>query len=529
ARWSKNSPGGMVEASNPTKHTREEPMVRTHPSTPAQRVQLAADMIAHRGEYGIITQLSRASGVSRPTLYAWRSQAERALDHLFAPPSLAPAITPQLSRQVLTVWSAHSSDRDIQQCIQALTAQGISLTTITTILVEAEQRALHWVATTAPATVRALALDEIYANNRRAAYLNAVDVHSGAVWASVGPVAVDTDSWILVLWELQARHLVWDRVTMDGGAAARAASRTVTPELVIQGDQWHVLHTCAQFQGRLLRWLHEMQQQTAVVARQAARIAAGQQPRGRNPKTDVVAHARDVAVAQRLVGDVGFLMQELRRLLEVVVLDQRGVLSNAQRHQELECLLCLWAEVVASTPAPQQATVQQLVTTVTEALPEVLTFVEQLDRVQADLQPVLSAERQALLGWAWLHRKVLGWSARDMVAAIPPSWHEAARVLLAAWADAVRVSTAVERWHSIVRVHLTVHRTMSPGRLALLAVWHNHRLFTRGVHKGQSPLHLSGMRDAPTDWLVALGYPPADASPITDARPALAPAIVCAA
>jgi transposase-like protein len=504
-------------------------MVRTHPSTPDERAQLAVAMLAHRGEYGIITRLSRTSGVSRPTLYAWRSQAECALKQAFTPPCSAPVITPQLSRQVLTVWIAHSSDRDIQSCFRTLTAQGISLTTITTILQEAEQRALQWLATTAPPSVRALALDEIYAKARRGAYLNAVDVHSGAVWASVGPVAVDTDSWTLVLWELQAREVVWDRLTMDGGAAARAASHTVTPDLLIQGDQWHVLHSCAQCQGRLLRWLQDLQQQTTVVVRQAARITAGQKPRCRNPKTEVVVHTADVAAAQRLVDAIGFLTQELRRLLDVVVLDGRGVLSAAQRQQELSSLLSLWAEVVAAAPKPQQAMLRELLSTVTEALPELLTFVAHLDWVQADLRSVLAPERQALLGWAWLRRKTLGWSAGDILAAIPPTWRDAARLLLLAWADAVRVSTAVERWHSILRVHLTVHRTLSPGRLALLAVWHNHRLFTRGIHKGNNPLHLSGMRDAPTDWLVALGYPPADASSITDARPTLAPAIACAA
>ena len=75
--------------------------------------------------------------------------------------------------------------------------------------------------------------------------------------------------------------------------------------------------------------------------------------------------------------------------------------------------------------------------------------------------------------------------------------------------EAVRSSSAVENWHSILRPHLAVHRTLSPGLLALLAVWHNHRIFTRGVHKGASPLQLSGIVDAPTDWLEALGYPPA--------------------
>ncbi|MBX0331467.1 hypothetical protein K2Z83_27830, partial [Oscillochloris sp. ZM17-4] len=81
-----------------------------------------------------------------------------------------------------------------------------------------------------------------------------------------------------------------------------------------------------------------------------------------------------------------------------------------------------------------------------------------------------------------------------------------------------RASSAVENWHSILRPHLAVHRTLSAGLLALLAVWHNHRVFTRGVHQGRSPLQLSGMADAPTDWLVALGYGPA-----ASAAPALSP------
>jgi hypothetical protein len=486
-------------------------------------------MLAHRGEYGFITRLSRTTGASRPTLYAWRNHAERALLAAFTPVTAPPALTSALERQVLEVWIAHSSERDIQACFRTLLAQGISLTTITAILTDAEQRALRLLASAAPPTVRALALDELYANNRRGAYLSAVDVHAGVVWASAGPLAVDTESWILLLWDLQDRGLLWDRLTLDGGAAARAASRTVTPEVPLQGDQWHRLHSCAHLQARLVRQLRKLQQQTAVVARQAERIAAGQPPRGRNPKTDVDAHARDVATAQRLVNTVGFLMEELRRQLDVVVLDRRGVLTATQRQAELDSLLSLWAEVVVSTPAPHRRLIEQLERLVREDLPELLTFVAQLDRVQADLQAVLPPPQQALLGWAWLQRKALGWSAREIVAAIPPDWRDAARVLLAAWADAVRVSTAVERWHSILRVHLTVHRTMSPGRLALLAVWHNHRVFSRGVHKGQSPLHLSGMRDAPTDWLVALGYPPADETSVTDVEAALPPAVARAA
>jgi transposase-like protein len=483
-------------------------MVRTHPSTPQERAQWTASMLAHRGDYGLITQLSRASGVSRPTLYAWRKVAEQALEAAFTPPAPTVAITPSVERQVLTLWIAHSSERDIQQCFQALTAQGISLTTIVAILAEAEQRALHWLATHAPSSARALALDEIYANDRRGAYLNVVDVHSGAVWASVGPVAVDTESWTLVLWEVQARGLLWDRLTMDGGAAARAACRSVCPLIPLQGDQWHILHSCAQFQARLDRHVRDLRHRSTVVARQAARLAAGQRPKGRNPQTDIAAHAAIVARSHRVAEAVRYLRQELRRLLDVVVVEQRGLLSGAQRQADLDCLLALVGEVATEAQAPQQAIVRQMHALLMETLSELLTFVPHLDAVQQALAVVLGADEQALLGWAWLRRRALRWSRQDLLAAIPEEWRGAARILLAAWDDAVRVSSAVERYHSILRPHMAVHRRLSSGMLALLAVWHNHRVFRRGDHKGKSPLHLSGMTDAPTDWLVALGYPP---------------------
>jgi len=127
--------------------------------------------------------------------------------------------------------------------------------------------------------------------------------------------------------------------------------------------------------------------------------------------------------------------------------------------------------------------------------------------VQHDLGAVLPPARQALLGWAWLRRQTLGWTSAEILAAVPADWRTAARVLLAAWGDAVRVSSAVERYHAILRPHLAVHRRLSTEMLALIAVWHNHRVFTRGIHKGKNLLQLSGMTDVPTDWLAALGYP----------------------
>ena len=268
-----------------------------------------------------------------------------------------------------------------------------------------------------------------------------------------------------------------------------------------------------------------------MVERQAARLAAGVKPRGRTPQTDVMGHVAQVAQATRVVEAVRYLLQEAHRLLEVVVVEGLGLVDATQRQHELDAALALLAEVAATSPAPFQAEVHRMQTVLREALPRMLTFVAAVDQVQQDLSVVLAPERQALLGWTWLRRKALGWSEQEVVAAVPEDWRPAARVLLATWetANRDRVSSAVERWHSILRPHLAVHRTLSRGRLALLAIWHNHRVFRRGQHKGQSPLHLSGVVDAPRDWLVALGYAPADATVLPQHPAPVAPASALAA
>jgi hypothetical protein len=464
-------------------------------------------MLAHHGDYGIITSLSREHHVSRPTLYAWHERANLALRNAFAPPDPPPGPAPT-ARHILTLWVNHAAERGIQAALCELLHQGISLHTIVTTLYQAEQRALAWMHAHVPSTTRALALDEIYANNRRGASLNVVDVHSSAVWATEGPLAVDTDSWTLVLWSLQDRGLRWDRVVMGEGAPMHSACRTATPHVLLQLDQWHLWHSCAQSQARLDRVVERLEQQTAVVGRQAARIAAGQRPLGTQAKTDVGAHARDLAEAKRVADGIGYLTQELRRLLAVVVVAHERLLTPVERQRELEAVLSLLEEVAATSPATQQAEVVRLARRIQGQMPKLLGFDAHVSQVQQDLSGVLGPEQQGLVAWAWLCREALEWTSDEIVAALPAEWRGAARVLVATWEDAVRVSSAVERWHSILRPHLAVRRTLSTGKLALLAVWHNHRVFTRGVHKGQSPLHLNGMTDAPTDWLVALGYPP---------------------
>jgi transposase-like protein len=159
-------------------------MVHRHPSTPDQRVQSASQMIAYAHDYGFVTRLSRETGVSRPTLYAWKARAAEALEQAFLHTSATTVLTPSLERQILTLLvEGHNSYTNIQRCLRTLTGQRLSIGTIAAVVGEAQRRALQFLATHAPATSRTLALDEIYANNRRGAYIGVVDTVSWAVWA----------------------------------------------------------------------------------------------------------------------------------------------------------------------------------------------------------------------------------------------------------------------------------------------------------------------------------------------------------
>jgi hypothetical protein len=487
-------------------------------------------MIAHAGEYGVVTDLSRALGVSRQTLYAWGDRGLQALVAAFTPAPSANDVPPVLERAILTLLvEGHASVRGIQTCLRTLQQQTVRLETIVAVIAEAERRALAWLTSHAPAGARTVALDEIYGNNRHGGYLSVVDLASLAVWAAAGPLPVDGESWTLLLWLVQERGLRIAATVHDGGAALQAGVSAGVPAAQHGRDVWHLLHRCAQVQGRLDRRVAEETARVVTVERQAARLAEGKRPRGGQPKTDVAAQTATLTQATRTAEAVRSVSDELRRLLEVVVLDHRGVLDSATRRQELEAALALLAEVGTAALPAQQSEVAGLHRQFTQALRGLLAFTAPLDAVQGDLATVLGTDGLALVGWAWQRRAILGPTTDALIAGLAPAWRQAARVLITAWEGAVRASSAAENWHSLLRPHLAVHRTVSNGLLAVLAVWHNHRVFQRGSRRGQSPLHLSGLTEAPTDWLVALGYPADDGSAPARLRPADPPLLALAA
>jgi hypothetical protein len=480
-------------------------MVRTNPITPQQRMQLACHMIAHSGEYGMGTDLSRTYQVSRQSLYSWAASARLSLDPFTKPATLT--LTASLQRAVLTLFAeAHASERGIAACLSHLGFGHLSLGRIHSIIAQAQQRALAWMQTHAPATARPLALDEIYRSRSRDAYLNVVDTASWAVWASAGPLAVDGDSWTLLLWQAQSAGLKVACFVSDGERAIAQACSLVAPECDLQRDTWHVLHRFSQIQARLVARLKKLHKQTATVERQACRLARGERPRGRTPQADPDAHNAQIDALGRAIDELAYLSGELKSLLSVVVMQAGQVLRYSRRKQEIQVVLELLGELGRRAPEQVREEFRKLHHYLELAQPGIVSFAGRLEPLEQQTEELLGRQALNLLGWAWQRRGILG-AVEQLLAGLPESWQALARVQFCAWEGSVRASSAVENWHSILRPHLAAHRKLSNGHVALLAVWHNHRVFQQGKHAGMSPLQMSGMSDAPTDWLVALGYP----------------------
>jgi hypothetical protein len=485
-----------------------------HHCTPiAQRVHLASRMIAYQGRYGLVSQLSRENDISRQSLYTLKSRGQEAMERVFKAKQEAKERMALIERAVLILFTeGHASREGIENCLEELLGVHVSTGKISSILQEAGKRAQEWLEQHIPEGMRDLAIDEQYSHHRGEAYLNIVDAHTSFVYASCPPVAVDGESWSILLLQMKDHGLQWRVVVSDGGKAIGRAVHEVTPDVIHQRDVWHVIHECQKVQRRIDRAVDSLHKQTPAVERNAKRVEAGKKPLGSNPKTDVQTHTADLHQMQYVATSLRYLTGELQRFLEIVVLTDRGILASQARKEESDALLELFAELCEVTPPPLKKTMEKLLRHAQAALPGLLAFCWDLDMVQQKAIEQLGEAAVHLIGWAWLHRAILEPKTEKLVADFAPAWQPVVTELFEAWNQAVRSSSAVENWHSVLRPFIAVHRSLSADMLALLAVWHNHRVASRGLHKGLSPLIRSGLAKESTDWLVALGYPSASSS-----------------
>ncbi|GAC1399572.1 MAG: hypothetical protein NVSMB49_10070 [Ktedonobacteraceae bacterium] len=324
------------------------------------------------------------------------------------------------------------------------------------------------------------------------------------------PVAVDGESWTLALWYLREQGVVCKGSVSDGGKAIDEALQTTKAISTHQRDVWHLLHLAARVQARLERVVQDEEERWLVIERQEQQQAAtGHRPTGRPAKTTSHAQEQLLIELHRLLTAVRYLFTQLHELFEVVVLTGKRephLLGCQARREDVQTALDLLEEAIESVPTTLHQEVQRVIKQVQRALPALLYFAQEVEASQQEAIKQVGEAAVGLIAWAWQRRKILGERPEQLLEAMEPAWRTTASGLLEAWNQVVRASSVVENWHSIVRPHLAVHRSLSAGMLALLAVWHNHRVAPRGIHADHSPLQRSGFPQPTGDWLEVLGY-----------------------
>ena len=100
----------------------------------AQRVDLASRMIVHQGKYGLVSQLSRESNISRQSLYTLKSRGQEAMERVFRPKQEATERMTQVERAVLLLFTeGHASREGIQICLEELLGVHVSTGKISSI------------------------------------------------------------------------------------------------------------------------------------------------------------------------------------------------------------------------------------------------------------------------------------------------------------------------------------------------------------------------------------------------------------
>lgn len=449
-------------------------------STPEQKAKEGALQFSGKQKQGAITNKSRELGFSRQTLYRWADQTGKVLKAHFDGSS-AEEQTLELERTVLTLYAnAHASLEGIQRCLSEILKVDVSIGRLSQIINCAADRALAHMPLMVPAQPCDVALDEIFGRTPKQAYLNMVDVHSFTVLASSGPHLLDSETWELVLTDFEERGGEVGVTISDGGSSILAAVADFYPDRLHRRDNWHIFHAV----GKLRRKLD----------------AKGK----KSPTTN-------------LGESIDYLLSELRDLIQVTVVRGGRLLSLSERLNEIGEVFKLWLELEAAQVGPRKDILEQMRAKFNGIYDEQTAFAVDLEAEQEAVRTFVGEEALALMGWAWQRREHLD-GCEGIIQGLHQNLKPSAEGLFWKWNHAVRASSAVENWHSILRPHLAVHRRLSPAQLALLAVCHNYTVFSRGEHKGKSPLQLSGVIDQPMDWLTALGYGPASQPELKSVR-----------
>jgi hypothetical protein len=493
-----------------------------------KKVKLAAGALGREDEHGAKTELARALGVSRPTVYAAKATASAVLTRHFdeVPPDTVwvPVDSAQLRRAVVALRvMAPNSMRAIEDLLPILYPDvRVSYGKVQQLVVEAEQRTAEHNARVDLSEIHAGALDEMYSQGQPV--LAGIDLAGGYLFGLELRESRSGNDWAEVLNAAKEQGLELDTVVKDAALGIEAGVREVFPDAEQRDDCFH-----AHYEMGKVRRILEQRAYGAIAREEEATCKVEKLRRtGRGEARQKLIARREWARRQctealELHDRFERAMEQAQEAMELVDLERGELRSAEQAQASLEQA----AETMKGLDEPRCQKVGKYIFNRASGLAKYMTELLGL------LAPLVAhhgmqAVCLACVIWRLLfdlgrgrrlgartkvgdQRHLLGAMAmlRSMVGA------EQADGLLAEVSTIFerrhRASSAIEGFNAALRPFLYVHKGVSQGFLELFRAYHNLKRRRWGRHKGTSA-HQCLTGEHVDDWLSVLGYPPSAVS-----------------
>jgi len=473
-----------------------------------------------------MSDLSRALGISRPTLYEARETASSVLEAHFneSEPEGSPVHVlvdkAQLRRCIAVLRAmAPNSLRAIEDMLPII-YPGVapSFGKIQSITSEAEAGAAAFNHRADLSGITAGALDEMFSQGDPV--LAGVDLDSGYLFGLSLRESRSGADWAEVLGEGQARGLDLSVVLKDAGAGIDAGVRETFPDAERRDDCFHALYEMNKVQRQLEQKAYAAIALEHEEEKKLRKIRAKNKPERAEQKRRLATASKSCLKAIARYERFAAAKRKAHEAMEYIDVNSGELRTGEQTRSMIEAA----AEEMQRIDYVKSKKVARYIRNRAPGLS--LAIADLHTRLQA-LFPIYTPDA---VGLACLILHLLG-RARKRPRSAPPN--DRIRHLLGAFAllkdrlgektdelleaagalveKHYRASSAIEGFNAALRPHLYVHKGVTQSFLELFRAYYNLRTRRSGRHKGTSP-HQCLTASPVNDWLSLIGFPPSSAA-----------------
>jgi len=454
------------------------------------RVKIGLEMLEDIPErnWGRVTELAQAYGVSRTLLYQIRNQVKEAVENSLAPK--APGPQPQsekllldeaLIRRVITVLPmTPGSVRGIQTALELLFGVNRSVGYIHATLAESGRKAALYNTALTPAGPILAEADEVFCGGKPC--LTVVDGKSFMVLNIAAADTRDESAWGVTFLDLLERGVTFHDLSADGALGIRAGMNAAGLDVPLCPDLFHLMQEATTISKRLEGLAYKAMAET-ISAWNALEDRTNPNPKRGRPRKSKL--QPDEAKAKEVMAIDTFdswcwLLGQLRQTLEPIT-PTGQIASTITIRETASVITNLMQEL-------RQDDIAKFAASLKDKLERLLAPIVALEADLAPLRTDLDAETESAIVRMWRQQSQHQLSVQQL---FPPALQPLAQAFWDVLALFHRSSSLAESFHAWLRPFLELHRSLPDWLAPLLQLfWNNHR-FQRGKRAGHTPLELA--------------------------------------